>query len=111
MSVKLLTEYHLEFLSLKGGYTGTSKFTLVKMQHCWKSHVTAHLVYFCFCILGDKVIIASTDYDWRQAEERTLLECDECSNKQVQLDSKFALADPERGTGGPDPSPEKITKT
>ena len=36
------------------------------------------------------MIIASTDYDWRQAEERTLLECDECSNKQVQLDSKFA---------------------
>ena len=36
------------------------------------------------------MIIASTDYDWRQAEERTLRECDECSNKQVQLDSKFA---------------------
>ena len=36
---KLLTEHHLEFLSLKGGCTGSSKSTLVKMQHSWKSHV------------------------------------------------------------------------
>ena len=41
MSVKLLTEIHLEFLSLKGGCTGSSESTLVKMPHCWKSHVTA----------------------------------------------------------------------
>ena len=37
MSVKLLTEHHLEFLSLKGGCTGSSESTLVKMPHCWKS--------------------------------------------------------------------------
>ena len=37
MSVKLLTEHHLEFLSLKGGCTGWSESTLVKMPHCWKS--------------------------------------------------------------------------
>ena len=43
MTVKLLTEHHLEFLSLKGGCTGSSKSTLVKMPHCWKSHVAAHL--------------------------------------------------------------------
>ena len=42
MSVKLLTEYHLEFLSLTGGFTGSSESTHVKMPHCWKSHVTAH---------------------------------------------------------------------
>ena len=30
MTVKLLTEYHLEFLSLKGGCTGSSESTLVK---------------------------------------------------------------------------------
>ena len=34
MSVKLLTEHHLEFLSLKGGCTGLSESTLVKMPHC-----------------------------------------------------------------------------
>ena len=42
MSVKLLNEHHLEFLSLTGGCTGSSVSTLVKMPHCWKSHVTAH---------------------------------------------------------------------
>ena len=43
MSVKLLSEHHLEVFSLKGGCTGTSESTLVKMQHYWKSHVTAHI--------------------------------------------------------------------
>ena len=43
MIVKLLTEHDLEFLSLKGGCIGSSESTLVKMPHCWKSHVTAHL--------------------------------------------------------------------
>ena len=33
MSVKLLTEHHLEFLSLKGGCTGSSESSLVKMPH------------------------------------------------------------------------------
>ena len=42
MSVKLLTEHRLEFVSLKGGCTGSSESTLVKMPHCWKSHVAAH---------------------------------------------------------------------
>ena len=45
MRVKLLTEHHLEFLSFKGGgCTGSSESSLVKMPHCWKSHVTAHKV-------------------------------------------------------------------
>ena len=43
MTVNLLTEHHLEFLSLKGGCTGSSESTLVKIPHCWKSHVTAHI--------------------------------------------------------------------
>ena len=42
MSVSLLTEHHLDFLSLKGGCTGSSESTLVKIPHCWKSHVAAH---------------------------------------------------------------------
>ena len=41
MSVELLTEHHLEFLSLTGGCTGSSESTLVKMPHCWKTHVAA----------------------------------------------------------------------
>ena len=42
MIVKLLTAHHLEFLSLKEGCTGSSESRLVKLPHCWKSHVTAH---------------------------------------------------------------------
>ena len=45
MIVKLLTENHLEFLSLKGGCRGSSESTLVKMPHCWKSHAMAQLYY------------------------------------------------------------------
>ena len=36
MIVKLLTEHHLEFLSLKEGCRCSSESTLVKMPHCWK---------------------------------------------------------------------------
>ena len=46
MIVKLSTEHHLEFLRLKGGYTGSSESTHVKMPHCWKSHVTALIIFF-----------------------------------------------------------------
>ena len=54
MSVKLQTDHHLEFLSLKGGCTGSSESTLVKVPDCWKSYVTAQfyfsktrIVYVC----------------------------------------------------------------
>ena len=42
MTVILLTKHHLEFLSFKGGYSGSYESTLVKMPHCWKSHAAAH---------------------------------------------------------------------
>ena len=45
MSVKLLSEHHFEFLSLKGGSTGSSESTLVKMPHCWKSHGAAQIIW------------------------------------------------------------------
>ena len=49
MIVKLLTEHHLEFLSLKEGCRGSSESTLVKMPHCWKTHVTTQVYNFiCF---------------------------------------------------------------
>ena len=43
MIVKLLIEHHLEFLSLKGGCTGSYESTLVKMPHCCKSHAAAQI--------------------------------------------------------------------
>ena len=44
MTVKLLTEHNLEFLSLRGCCTGLPESTLVKMPHCWKSIVTAKYI-------------------------------------------------------------------
>ena len=44
MIVRLLAEHNLEFLRLKGGCTGSSESTHVKMPHCWKSHATARLI-------------------------------------------------------------------
>ena len=45
MSIKQLTEQCLELLSLKGGCTGSSESTLVKMPHCWKSHDKGHISF------------------------------------------------------------------
>ena len=43
MIVKLLTEHHLEFLSLKVGCRGSPESVHVKMTHCWKSQATAQI--------------------------------------------------------------------
>ena len=40
MSVKLLTEHHLEFLSLKGGCTGSSESTLIVGNHMQEKPIT-----------------------------------------------------------------------
>ena len=45
MIVKLLTEHHLEFLSIEGGCRGQPESTHVEMPHCWKSHALAQLYY------------------------------------------------------------------
>ena len=55
MNIKLLTKHHLEVLSLKGGCTGSSESTLIKMPHCWKSHVATHfplIPLFCLFLSG-----------------------------------------------------------
>ena len=52
MTVKLLTLHHLEFLCLKGGCTGSSESTLVKMPHCWKSHDMAlNIATYLYCCM------------------------------------------------------------
>ncbi|KAK3784405.1 hypothetical protein RRG08_006571, partial [Elysia crispata] len=35
---------------------------------------------------GDKIVVASTDFDWRQAEVKTILPCLDCSPYQVKLE-------------------------
>ena len=64
MIVKLLTEYHLEFLSLKEGCRDSSESTHVKMPHCWKSHATAHMFIFQFT-----VYLGQTEENARRKED------------------------------------------
>ena len=56
MSVKLLTEHHLEFLSLKGGCTGSSASTLVK-GYIVRNHVSQLIMVFLFVFVF--VVLAS----------------------------------------------------
>ena len=51
MIAELLTEHHFEFLCLKGGCTCLCESTLVKMPHCWKSHVAAYVDYM-YLVMG-----------------------------------------------------------
>ena len=56
MSVKLLTEHYLEFISLKGGFTGSSESTLVKMPHCsqltiiYLYHANTYVITVLLCL-------------------------------------------------------------
>ena len=54
MIVKLLTEHHLEFLSLKVGCKGSSKSTLVKLLEisCRGSYIIVVFLFFLcfFCV-------------------------------------------------------------
>ena len=67
MIVKLLTEHHLEFLSLKGGCGGSSESTLVKMYNCWKSHAGAPLFY-----IVSSFFMHSTHCIFAKCRDRTL---------------------------------------
>ena len=60
MIVKLLTEHHLKFISLKVGCRGSSESTFVKISNCWKSHAAAHIVLIFCC--QDLVLIAWVNF-------------------------------------------------
>ena len=60
MSVKLLTGRYFEFLSLKGGCTGSSESSLVKTPRCWKSYVKAQLSLFRDCFRYIYVILLTS---------------------------------------------------
>lgn len=38
---------------------------------------------------GDQLVVASTDFDWQQAEVRTIIPCPSCSARQVRVDDSF----------------------
>ena len=92
MIVKLLTEHHLEFLSLTGDCPGSSESTLVKMANCWKSHDTAQI----------------------RVCDRKYAKCHTKADAHVKMGFQYISisvyivrthARIQRGPGGPDPPP------
>ena len=72
--LKILPGYHLEFLSFKGGCTGSSESALVKMPHCWKSqriqNISVHRRHNCYI---EWVRIFHKQYPWRTRIFSTIL--------------------------------------
>ena len=66
MSVKLLTEHPLEFVSLKGGYTGSSESTLVKI-HC----VAAQFMIYMYWLRADAYDTLGTFISQRKGKIKT----------------------------------------
>ena len=80
MNIKLPAEHHLEVLSIKVGFTGSSESTFVNIPNCWKSHVAAHIVlHFGLqklnpCLNLDLAWREKTSLRWlRQSKTRTSL--------------------------------------
>ena len=90
MNVKLMTEHHLEFLSLKEGYTGWSESTLLKMPHCWKSHATARILYSKFLLvsLAELVGLSLTCFQTMKARffSQPGLKCQDNCSRQINAD-------------------------
>ena len=65
MGVKLLTEHHLEFLSFKGGCTGSSESILVKF-HIVGNHMSLLNYNLCFALNVQRVHLcaALTAISW-----------------------------------------------
>ncbi|XP_076451163.1 cell surface hyaluronidase CEMIP2-like [Babylonia areolata] len=57
------------------GEVARPKITLVHSARSWR--------------VGDAVVVTSTDYDWRQAEVKHLVECTDCADNQIRLDEPF----------------------
>ena len=87
MIVKLLTEHHLEFLSLKGGCRGSSESTHVKMPHCWKPHALAQLfVYFSNVVQGNMRPISMEDIQYGVNKIKESKQTMKDSISMIQLD-------------------------
>ena len=56
-------------------------------HHCCKRFFS--LSHNCMCIVGDKLVLASTDFDRNQAEEVTILDQPSC--KQIRLTGNISI--------------------
>ena len=88
MRVELLNEHQLEFLSLKGGCTGSSESTLVKMPHCWKSHVVAHMSLFLSVVIEKLERMISTRPNIKHLEHKKMNQQEQ--NRRLRPDSSLS---------------------
>ena len=95
MNVKLPTEHHLEFLSLKGGCRGSSEYTLVKMSNCWNlmPRLLIPTKYRCFTVRRTGVGGGGIKDNFSQTfdEERQYEPWHEISNILTSVDSDEPL--------------------
>ena len=40
-------------------------------------------------VAGDDILVTSTDFDWRQAEVKKMVECPDCAPNQIRLDCEW----------------------
>ena len=88
MTAKLLMELHLEFLSLKGGCTNSSESTLVKMPHCWKSHVAHGVDTHLKCLIETLPISITTNLFKKTKEKRFLVKKKSVSFQAINAKKK-----------------------
>ena len=108
MSVKLLTEHNLEFLSLQGGCSGSPESTHVKLPHCWKSHVrtqifisnlqqTRHNIMLCSVYFqgqeGANTILQDIDKILRKATSQLCEQINETQPLNINSNNLGILAD------------------
>lgn len=63
-------------------------YILLTMFTCLWTGVNVSLPFFT---KGDKIVVASTDSDWRHAELRTLIPCVTCTSRQVRVNGKLEV--------------------
>ena len=102
MSVRLLSEQNLEFLSLKGGCTGSSASKLVKTPHCWKLHVTGHIVLlFCTQLTFDLILSPREISTLNFTMPSKVKICLFCLNGQLHAVFVFIASANSQGSGEP----------
>ena len=126
MTVKLLTEQHLELLSFKGGCTGLSESTHVKMPHCWQSHsrlkysltlpfsIFRPIVAVYWCLSTPTTCSTSTVWTWSRGMKANQLELyhRKYNRLYLQYSSRENLSSgfPTKRVSNQSPQPQRVAR-
>ena len=91
MSVKRLTEHHLEFLSFKGVCTASSESIHVKMPHCWKSK--SRLIIYVPENGGLDLIASTSSESSDESVHIHFHKCDDDKNECKTINSYALISD------------------